>query len=175
MLPVALSDVHWDEKEIRTIGKGRRRVKTAITSVVREILWPLQGHHPEFVFTYIAQRTRAAGQIKGERYPLTKGNVASVWKRIRSSAGISAGIDGFRFHDFRHNFGTKLLRQTGNLKLVQKALNHAEIKTTMRYAHVLEDEVAAALEQFAQSRKKASSSGDAESRKRSRSTLREVS
>ncbi len=56
-----------------------------------------------------------------------------------------AGVTGFRFHDFRHDLGTKLLRKTGNLKLVQKALNHADIKTTTRYAHVLDDEVATAL------------------------------
>lgn len=47
----------------------------------------------------------------------------------------------------RHDFATKLLRQTGNLKLVSRALNHADIKTTMRYAHVVEDDIRAALEQ----------------------------
>ena len=60
----------------------------------------------------------------------------------------------FRFHDFRHDFATKLLRETGNLKLVQKALNHADITTTARYAHVLDEDVAAALSQVAKSRKK---------------------
>ncbi len=40
---------------------------------------------------------------------------------------------------------TKLLRETGNLKLVQRALNHADLKTTSRYAHVLDDDVADAL------------------------------
>jgi len=63
-------------------------------------------------------------------------------------------VTGFRFHDFRHDFGTKLLRATGNLKLVQKALNHANLKTTSRYAHVLDGEVAAAMERLAESRKK---------------------
>ena len=63
-------------------------------------------------------------------------------------------MTGFRFHDFRHDFGTKLLRATGNLKLVQKALNHANLKTTSRYAHVLDGEVAAAMERLAESRKK---------------------
>ena len=45
---------------------------------------------------------------------------------------------------------TKLLRETGNLKLVQRALNHADLKTTTRYAHVLDDEVAEALERVAE-------------------------
>ena len=60
----------------------------------------------------------------------------------------------FRFHDLRHDFATKLLRDSGNLKLVQKALNHADIKTTTKYAHVLDEEVAAALDRVQKSRRK---------------------
>lgn len=63
-------------------------------------------------------------------------------------------MTGFRFHDFRHDFATKLLRETGNVKLVQKALNHADITSTMRYAHVLDEDVASAIEDVAKSRKK---------------------
>lgn len=74
-----------------------------------------------------------------------------------------AGVQDFRFHDFRHDFGTKVLRETGNLKLVQKALNHRDIKSTLRYAHVLDEDIAAAVERVAKSRKK------------SRTALRDVS
>ena len=47
-----------------------------------------------------------------------------------------------------------LLRETGNLKLVQRALNHSNIKTTTRYAHVLDHEVADAMERVAELRNK---------------------
>jgi len=50
------------------------------------------------------------------------------------------------------------LRETGNLKLVQRALNHSNIKTTIRYAHVLDAEVASALERVTESRKKSRTS-----------------
>jgi site-specific recombinase XerD len=43
--------------------------------------------------------------------------------------------------------------ETGNVKLVQKALNHADIRTTSKYAHVLTDEIAAAMERVTESRK----------------------
>ena len=88
--------------------------------------------------------------MKGRRYPLTVNGAKSMWRRLKDKAGI----EGFRFHDIRHDVGTKLLRDTGNLKLVQKALNHADIKTTTRYAHVLDEEVAKALDSFQKSRKK---------------------
>ena len=152
------SEVDWSTRRIRKPGKGGKLVTVPITAAIREILWPLRDHHPEHVFTYQAQRTRD-GRVQGQRYPLTYSGIKIAWRRLRKRAGV---ID-FRFHDFRHDFGTKLLRETGNLKLVQRALNHADIKTTTRYAHVLDQEVAAAMELVAESRKK------------SRSKFREVS
>ena len=112
----------------------------------------MRGHHPERVFTYIAQRTRD-GRVKGKRYPLTANGAKAMWRRLV----FMAGVRDFRFHDIRHDVGTKLLRDTGNLKLVQKALNHADIKTTTRYAHVSDEEVAKALDSFQKSRKKSRS------------------
>lgn len=152
------SEVNWQTRQIVKAGKGQETVTVPITDTVRQILWPLQGHHPEFAFTYVARRTRGR-YIKGQRYPLTLSGTKTRWRRTRKAAGVT----DFRFHDFRHDFGTKLLRETGNLKLAQRALNHADIKTTVRYAHVLDDEVADAMEQVAKSRKK------------SRNTVRKVS
>ena len=70
-------------------------------------------------------------------------------RRLRKRAGVT----GFRFHDFRHDFASRLLRKTGNLKIVQKALNHADIKTTTRYAHVLDSEVGIAMEEVSRDRR----------------------
>jgi integrase len=151
------SEVNWGTREIVKLGKGEKLVKVRISDTIRQILWPLRGHHPEFVFTYKAQRTRD-GRTKGERHPLTYSGVKIAWRRLRKRASVV----GFRFHDFRHDLATKLLRETGNLKLVQRALNHADLKTTTRYAHVLDDEVAEAIERVAESRRK------------SRNRLREV-
>jgi integrase len=146
------SEVNWQTRQIKKPGKGGKLVMVPITSTIREILWPLRGHHSEQVFTYEAQRTRG-GRVKGERHPLTYNGVKITWRRLRKRAGVT----GFRFHDFRHDLATKLLRETGNLKLVQRALNHADLKTTTRYAHVLDSEVAEAMERFAKSPNKSPS------------------
>jgi integrase len=149
------SEINWAAGQIVKQGKGGRRVTVPIIPTIRAILEPLQGHHPEFVFTYVAENTRD-GRIKGRRYPVTYEGISKAWKKMRRRAGVT----GFRFHDFRHDFGTKLLRETGNLKLVQRAMNHADIKTTARYyAHVLDADVAEAMERIS----------DAESRRISRS------
>jgi integrase len=144
------SEVYFGTRQIVKLGKGGTRVTVPITSEIREILWPLRGHHRGHVFTFVADRTVDGGRVKGRRYPMTYAGVQSYWKRLRQRSGVT----GFRIHDYRHDFGTKLLRVTGNLRLVQKALNHKDIKTTMRYAHVLDSEVAEAMERVAKSRRK---------------------
>jgi integrase len=140
-------EVDFTGRQIRKRGKGDRLVTRPITPTVREILWSLQGQHAEFVFTFVATRTHR-GYVCGRRYPITYNGLRSHWRYLRKHAGVA----DFRFHDFRHDFGTKLLRETRNLKLVQKALNHASIKTTVRYAHVLDDEIADGMEALAKSR-----------------------
>ncbi len=142
-------EVNWEDRLITTTGKGGKTIRVAITATIRELLWPLRGLHSEAVFSYVAQRTRGK-RIKGQRYPVTLSGLNSQWKRICKKAGVS----GFRFHDFRHDFASKLMRQEKNPKLVQRALHHADIKTTMRYVHLDKDDVGEAMERLAKSRTK---------------------
>lgn len=146
------SEVNFGTKQIVRLGKGGRRVVVEITSTVRKIIFPLQGQHPDFVFSYVAMYgNKRLGRVRGQRYPLTINGAKTAWQRLRSNAGLK----DFRFHDFRHDFGTKVLRESGgNFKLAQKALNHRDIKSTLRYAHVLREDVAEVMERVAVSRLK---------------------
>nr|WP_304363603.1 site-specific integrase [Jiella sp. LLJ827] len=85
------------------------------------------------VWTYEVQR----GREKGMRRPLT----LNGYRRSQETALRKAGITDFRRHDMRHDFATKLLRATRDIALVQKALAHSSITSTMRYAHVLDDDL----------------------------------
>jgi integrase len=156
--------VKWDRGIIILRGKGDKEIIIAITPTIRAILWPLQGHHPDFVFTYVAQRTtevrRKGGVVKlvaGQRYPITKDSLRRVWGTIRKAANIpTTGPDRVRWHDLRHDFASKLLASiptADGMKIVQEALGHAKITTTMgTYAHVSADRVADAIEEQAQAR-----------------------
>jgi integrase len=64
----------------------------------------------------------------------------------------------YRFDDNRHTAATDLLRATGNLKTVQKLLRHANIATTAKYAHVLDDDVREGMETAEKSRTKSRTS-----------------
>lgn len=131
---VEWSNIDWGNRIIRVRGKGDKILEKKLTGAVRDIIWPLQGNHPVYVFTFVNKA--------GEREPITQSGLASAYRRARDKAGV---VD-LRFHDLRHTYATRLLRETGNLKLVQLAIGHSNLKTTSKYAHVLDDEVRAGLE-----------------------------
>jgi integrase len=138
--------VDWQNGVIRVVGKGDKPHVLPITRELTDILWPLRDHHPTHVFTFIAQRTwrdpKSGRQyVGGRRYPITEQGWSSTFRRMRKRAGIA----DLRLHDLRHTAGTRTLRASKNIRAVQKMLGHADIKTTMRYAHALTEDVAEAM------------------------------
>lgn len=136
--------VDWDAAVIRYQAKSRKPGGEArrlpLDPDLIAILQGEIGRHPERVFTFEAQRT-SNGKAKGRRYPFT----ATGWKRAWQRALDAAGLPDLHFHDLRHTVATRVLRESGNLKAVQKMLGHARIETTLRYAHVLDDDVRQAM------------------------------
>jgi site-specific recombinase XerD len=47
-----------------------------------------------------------------------------------------ASIEGCTAHTLRHTHATRLIQNGLNLYEVKEILGHADIKTTMRYAHI---------------------------------------
>lgn len=144
-------NVNWGAKQINVIGKGGQPLTRPITPSVEAILKACMGHHPVYVFTYVAQRN-AQGKVKGQRYPITKEGSKSEWRQLVKRSGLES-LKKIGIHGIRHDVATKLMRATRNPKLVQKALGHRDMKTTMRYTHVLDEEVADGLELVAKSRR----------------------
>ncbi|MCS3612494.1 tyrosine-type recombinase/integrase [Salinibacter ruber] len=48
-------------------------------------------------------------------------------------------------HTLRHTFATRLYRSSGKIRLVQKALGHSDLSTTMIYTHVVDEELEGAM------------------------------
>ena len=132
------------------LGKGDTDEPVPLLPAARDVLWGLWSdpdRHPEFVFTFVAQRTREYGGrsfVKGERYPFT----AEGWKTAFRRALEDAGVKDFRMHDTRHTAATRLHREIG-LVAVKEVLRHKQIETTLKYTHVNQQEKLDALQRAA--------------------------
>lgn len=165
------SDVKWSAGRIEVRSKGGRINRVPLSDELRALLAECWDHHAEYVFTYAAHRTHG-GKVKGRRYPITVSGLNSQWKRDRRfAAALVPSIGTFRFHDNRHTAATRILRRTGNLKIAQRLLNHARISTTAKYAHVLDEEIGAAMNATSDS---ATQNRDTESRGASRGSRRKA-
>ncbi|MDF2621444.1 MAG: integrase family protein [Xanthobacteraceae bacterium] len=138
--------VDWAAGIIRVVGKGDKPHVVPITPEITELLWPLRGHDPVHVFTFVAKRTRRCGKtgkryVRGTRYPVTYWGWGTRFARDKEKAGI----EDLKIHDLRHTSATRTLRASKNLRAVKEMLGHSDIKTTMRYAHALTDDIADAM------------------------------
>jgi integrase len=142
--------VDFGARLIRVRGKGDTDEPVPLLPAARDVLWGLWSdpdRHPEFVFTFVAQRTREYGGrsfVKGERYPFT----AEGWKTAFRRALDDAGVKDFRMHDTRHTAATRLHREIG-LVAVKEVLRHKQIETTLKYTHVNQQEKLDALQRAA--------------------------
>ncbi|MFW5686804.1 MAG: tyrosine-type recombinase/integrase [Halanaerobium sp.] len=92
------------------------------------------GKLPAHVFTSTSKGSM--GNKMNLRY------IQDMVKRYAKKAGIDKDISP---HTLRHSFATDLLRETKNIRLVQKALGHSDISTTMVYTHIVDEELEGAL------------------------------
>jgi integrase/recombinase XerD len=65
-------------------------------------------------------------------------------KRYARDADIEE-VERVSPHTLRHTFATRLYRSAGKIRMVQKALGHSDLSTTMIYTHVVDEELETAL------------------------------
>ena len=93
---------------------------------------------------------RCAGRTQGFVFASAKsstGHLTTV-KTAFNNARRKSGIDPrLVLYSARHTFGTFAMRQTKNLFAVMKTMGHATVRSTERYQHHQNDEIAAAINQ----------------------------
>jgi len=81
-----------------------------------------------------------SGQIR--RHHVNESGLQKAIRSARSKADINKRVTS---HTLRHSFATHLLESGTNIRVVQKLLGHADVKTTEIYTHVLQQNLAAAV------------------------------
>lgn len=131
-------NLRWQEvnlagKVLTVAGEGAKTSETRHIPLNAEALatlkaWKEQGSGTGYVFQ------------GSEGKPMT--DVKTAWLELLKNAGIV----GFRWHDMRHDFASRLVMAGVPLNTVRDLLGHADIKMTLRYAHLAPDSKAAAVE-----------------------------
>lgn len=127
------SDIHLDKNYLTVrgdISKSQRTRHLPLSPTAYKVLeaWKLQCPEPDgLVFP------GATGK------PLS--NMKSSWRTVLEKAGI----ERFRWHDMRHDFASKLVMKGVPLNTVRELCGHADMATTLRYAHLAPDHKADAI------------------------------
>ena len=89
-------------------------------------------------------------------FPSAKGKkiveIKTAWAKLIKDATI----EKFRWHDMRHDFASRLVMAGVDLNTVRELLGHADLKMTLRYAHLAPEHKATAVEKLVSQPVKAS-------------------
>jgi len=77
------------------------------------------------------------------------GHLTTMAKRFREARSKAELPEALVLYCGRHDYGTRVLKQTGNLAAVMKTMGHKDVKTAMQYQHPELEIVRAALNQTA--------------------------
>lgn len=134
-----LFDLYWSDIDFST-NVLTVRGEIAKSSKTRHI--PLSKTAQTALQSWLKQAPTPDGRI----FPANDGgrlnNVKSAWTALLKSAGINQ----FRWHDMRHDFASKLVMKGVPLNTVRELCGHADLNTTLRYAHLAPDHKADAVQ-----------------------------
>ncbi|MFB1490773.1 MULTISPECIES: tyrosine-type recombinase/integrase [unclassified Thiocapsa] len=125
------SDVDLERASLTVKGSGAKSGQT------RHI--PLNSEALRAINTWQDQ-TGSTGLVFAGR----KGKLSEI-KTAWSTLLKRARIEGFRWHDMRHHFASRLVMAGVDLNTVRELLGHSDLKMTLRYAHLAPEHKAAAV------------------------------
>jgi integrase len=126
-------DVDLKNKIVTVEGDTSKSGQTRHIPLNREALETLKGW---------TKQGAGAGHIFPGKAGARLDNVNSSWGALLERAAIT----GFRWHDLRHTFASKLVMAGVPLNTVRDLLGHSDIQMTLRYAHLAPDTKAQAVE-----------------------------
>ena len=93
-------------------------------------------------------RVRCGSRKEGWVFPSKRsasGHLTTMARRFREARAKAGLPKSLVLYCGRHDFGTRVLKKTGNLKLVMQTMGHVDVKTAMKYQHPELDIVRSAL------------------------------
>jgi integrase len=120
------SDINFSEEDLllrAALVKGKKDIHIPMNETLQKTLrkWKEQTGRDGDDLIFPSPRT--GGVLN---------NVKKAWAGVLQAADIK----NFRWHDLRHDFASQLVMKGQDLNTVRELMGHADIKTTLVYAHL---------------------------------------
>jgi len=126
-----LLNLRWDDINFRDEGGGYHlRVRESKTTAGERVI-PFNETLKEIFLTHY---NGGAGQYEYV-FTISKGKRIKSCRTAWETALRSARIEGFRWHDLRHQFGTDMISQGMDIGTLKNIMGHKDVKTTMIYCN----------------------------------------
>ena len=124
-------DIDYTAKQLRVIGKGKKDATLPLHPLVAEWAhdFPVRG------YWFKAQGENKSGHIHPR-------SVSSIIGDVLRRAGVPTGAA----HRLRHTYGTRMVKQGKNIRVIQELLRHSSLQTTQIYTGVTFEQQREALE-----------------------------
>jgi site-specific recombinase XerD len=127
MLSLEWRDVNFDERTIMVRAATSKSGKQYYAPMNRLVFDTLTRWHSQSKHTAPGSLVFPSPQT-GKKM----GDCRTSWENLVKAANI----ENFRWHDMRHDFASQLVMKGADLNTVRELLGHADMKMTLRYAHL---------------------------------------
>ena len=138
LVNIRMEDIDKNEKSIHILGKGAKEREVYFPDDVYEMFEKFLSERKDKSFPFLFRSKN------GRKYC-----TMSIWlkvKRIAKMANIdSERINDISPHSFRRTFATNLVENGVDIRVIQGAMGHSSINTTMRYANLRNSAVKKAM------------------------------
>jgi integrase/recombinase XerC/integrase/recombinase XerD len=129
------SNVDFDERQIRVLGKGNKFRRVPFSAKTRRAIIDYLHDEPreEGEVLFYSERGTQAGEA------LTRSGLGQLIERL----GLAAGVKAVRCspHTFRHTFAVEFLRGGGQTLSLQEMLGHEALDMVKRYVRLAQSDI----------------------------------
>ena len=133
LVQLAWEQINFDNAVMTVLGR------TAKTGKTRHI--PLNSIASGVLNDWKKQTDETTALVFGGTEGKARNNIKKAWGNLMTAANVK----NFRWHDMRHDFASKLVMAGEDLNTVRELMGHADLKMTLRYAHLSPEHKASAV------------------------------
>lgn len=129
LVEIKISDIDFNQKTIRILGKGNKERIVYYGDVAKSLL----DKYLDIRLNLLNGKNNTNLFINNKGDPLTVSGVHNLFNQMVKKVCLKNHLSP---HTLRHTFATHMLNEGADLKVVQELLGHTSLSTTSIYTHI---------------------------------------